>query len=263
VTAAASFDSLRASSAPARGEDGRSVTESTQAAGTAFIKRLKRRAENQELISGPAVAQTQMAAFREWEQDSGERFLGLRKIHHPALAVNMIPVSNSYWLSAHLPNAVLLTYPARLAFQFHEPFYRTRCRVPRLGVGVRALLRGNASPLVADSIEIGEAPKQNRPMRNDTHETAHAVCPGIGAPLAEIDWTSVYASQPMNPRNPRKTGDLFMSKTTPEQNKALVLEAFDTLFNKRDYAAAERYWSDRYIQHSAPVPSGRIACRSG
>ena len=42
-----------------------------------------------------------------------------------------------------------------------------------------------------------------------------------------------------------------MSKTTPEQNKALVLEAFDTLFNKRDYAAAERYWSDRYIQHSA------------
>ena len=31
-----------------------------------------------------------------------------------------------------------------------------------------------------------------------------------------------------------------MAKTTPEQNKALVLEAFDTLFNKRDYAAAER-----------------------
>ena len=26
-----------------------------------------------------------------------------------------------------------------------------------------------------------------------------------------------------------------MSKTTPKQNKALVLEAFDTLFNKRDY----------------------------
>jgi hypothetical protein len=34
-----------------------------------------------------------------------------------------------------------------------------------------------------------------------------------------------------------------MLKTTPEQNKALVLEAFDTLFNKRDYAAAERFWS--------------------
>ena len=48
-----------------------------------------------------------------------------------------------------------------------------------------------------------------------------------------------------------------MSKTNPEQNKALVLEAFDTLFNKRDYAAAERYWSDRYIQHSAHVAPGR------
>lgn len=48
-----------------------------------------------------------------------------------------------------------------------------------------------------------------------------------------------------------------MAKTTPEQNKALVLEAFDTLFNKRDYAAAERYWSPDYIQHSAIVPPGR------
>lgn len=48
-----------------------------------------------------------------------------------------------------------------------------------------------------------------------------------------------------------------MSKTTPEQNKALVLEAFDALFNKRDCAAAERCWSDRYIQHSAHIPSGR------
>jgi predicted SnoaL-like aldol condensation-catalyzing enzyme len=48
-----------------------------------------------------------------------------------------------------------------------------------------------------------------------------------------------------------------MTKTTPEQNKALVLEAFDTLFNKRDYAAAERFWSSRYIQHSAHIGPGR------
>jgi predicted SnoaL-like aldol condensation-catalyzing enzyme len=48
-----------------------------------------------------------------------------------------------------------------------------------------------------------------------------------------------------------------MTKTTPEQNKALVLEAFDTLFNKRDYVAAERFWSDRYIQHSAHIAAGR------
>ena len=48
-----------------------------------------------------------------------------------------------------------------------------------------------------------------------------------------------------------------MPKTTPEQNKTVVLEAFDTLFNKRNYEVAERYWSDRYIQHSAHIAPGR------
>jgi predicted SnoaL-like aldol condensation-catalyzing enzyme len=48
-----------------------------------------------------------------------------------------------------------------------------------------------------------------------------------------------------------------MPKTTSEQNKALVMEAFDTLFNKRDYAAAERFWSPEYIQHSAHIAPGR------
>src|SRR5881396_1557877 len=48
-----------------------------------------------------------------------------------------------------------------------------------------------------------------------------------------------------------------MEKNTEENNKKLVLEAFDTLFNKRDYAAAERYWSPRYIQHSAHIEPGR------
>src|ERR1700759_1003898 len=48
-----------------------------------------------------------------------------------------------------------------------------------------------------------------------------------------------------------------MPKTTPEQNKAIVLEAFNTLFNKRDYVAAERFWSPDYIQHSAHIAPGR------
>jgi predicted SnoaL-like aldol condensation-catalyzing enzyme len=48
-----------------------------------------------------------------------------------------------------------------------------------------------------------------------------------------------------------------ITKTTPEQNRALVMEAFDTLFNKRDYAAAERFWSPDYIQHSAHIAPGR------
>ena len=46
-------------------------------------------------------------------------------------------------------------------------------------------------------------------------------------------------------------------KTTPEQNKKLVLKAFDTLFNKRDYAVAEKLWSLDYIQHSAHIEPGR------
>ena len=48
-----------------------------------------------------------------------------------------------------------------------------------------------------------------------------------------------------------------MNQTIQERNKALVLEAFDTLFNKRDYSAAEKYWSPDYIQHSAHIEPGR------
>ena len=48
-----------------------------------------------------------------------------------------------------------------------------------------------------------------------------------------------------------------MNQTIEEKNKELVLEAFDTLFNKRDYAAAERFWSPNYIQHSAHIEPGR------
>jgi predicted SnoaL-like aldol condensation-catalyzing enzyme len=48
-----------------------------------------------------------------------------------------------------------------------------------------------------------------------------------------------------------------VTTNSPEQNKVLVLKAFDTLFNKRDYVAAERFWSPRYIQHSAHISPGR------
>jgi predicted SnoaL-like aldol condensation-catalyzing enzyme len=48
-----------------------------------------------------------------------------------------------------------------------------------------------------------------------------------------------------------------MDDSKAENNKAIVLEAFETLFNKRDYAAAERFWSPNYIQHSAQIEPGR------
>jgi predicted SnoaL-like aldol condensation-catalyzing enzyme len=44
---------------------------------------------------------------------------------------------------------------------------------------------------------------------------------------------------------------------TPAQNKAIVIEAFDTLFNRKDIEAARKFWSPDYIQHSAHVPAGR------
>jgi predicted SnoaL-like aldol condensation-catalyzing enzyme len=48
-----------------------------------------------------------------------------------------------------------------------------------------------------------------------------------------------------------------MARELEEKNKALVLRAFDTLFNRRDYAAAERFWSPQYIQHSAHIAASR------
>lgn len=48
-----------------------------------------------------------------------------------------------------------------------------------------------------------------------------------------------------------------MKQTIESKNKELVLKAFDTLFNKRDYATAEKFWSPDYIQHSAHIPPGR------
>ena len=48
-----------------------------------------------------------------------------------------------------------------------------------------------------------------------------------------------------------------MSDSKAEKNKAILVAAFDSLFNKRDYTAAERFWSPNYIQHSAHIEPGR------
>jgi pimeloyl-ACP methyl ester carboxylesterase len=74
------------------------------------------RKDDREPPSGPNVGGAQLAAFREWERFTGERFADLKGIRHPTLVVQgfkdeMIPVRNSYWLAENLPNAVLLAYP--------------------------------------------------------------------------------------------------------------------------------------------------------
>ena len=48
-----------------------------------------------------------------------------------------------------------------------------------------------------------------------------------------------------------------MDSTQSSKNKATVLKAFDVLFNHRDYAAAETFWSPEYVQHSAYIAQGR------
>jgi pimeloyl-ACP methyl ester carboxylesterase len=104
----------------------------SQAAGEAFIRRLSQRKDDLDPPSGPKVASSQMAAFREWEEFKGQRFAELAAIRHPTLVVNgvhdeMIPVSNSYRLSENLANAVLLTYPDAghgSLFQYPESFTR-------------------------------------------------------------------------------------------------------------------------------------------
>jgi len=107
-------------------------TKTSQEAGAGFVERLTKRTEDLDPPSGPEVAANQIAAFREWEQFTGERFADLRSISHPTLVVNgvhdeMIPVLNSYSLAENLPNAVLLVYPDSghgSLFQFHESFTR-------------------------------------------------------------------------------------------------------------------------------------------
>ena len=107
-------------------------SESSQAAGQAFVARLAARTGEWEPISGPKVAGAQLAAFRAWERVDGVRFGKLRKITQPCLVVNgvfdnMIPVRNSYALGEHLPRGMLLTYPDAghgSLFQFYESFVR-------------------------------------------------------------------------------------------------------------------------------------------
>jgi predicted SnoaL-like aldol condensation-catalyzing enzyme len=80
----------------------------------------------------------------------------------------------------------------------------------------------------------------------------HEACGSTRAALAKRSETQVSNLHPF-----ALSVEKIMPTTTEEKNKALVLEAFDTLFNKRDFAAARRFWAAEYIQHSAHIPPGR------
>jgi pimeloyl-ACP methyl ester carboxylesterase len=107
-------------------------SSASQTAAEAFVQRLSQRTDDRDPVSGPNVANAQMAAFRDWETFNSERFAELRTFRHPTLVVNgvhdeMIPARNSYWMAENLPNAVLLVYPDAghgSLFQYPESFTR-------------------------------------------------------------------------------------------------------------------------------------------
>jgi pimeloyl-ACP methyl ester carboxylesterase len=91
-------------------------SETSQSAGWAFLQRLGQRTEDRELVCSMETMQAQAAAIGAWGQSRGERFARLRQIKQPALVFNgnddiMIPTRNSFLLSQHLPNALLIIYP--------------------------------------------------------------------------------------------------------------------------------------------------------
>jgi predicted SnoaL-like aldol condensation-catalyzing enzyme len=61
---------------------------------------------------------------------------------------------------------------------------------------------------------------------------------------------AVAMSSPAEPRRAE------MNQSRTQKTKAFVLEAFETRFNKKDFVAAEKFWSSNYIQHSAHIPQG-------
>ena len=107
-------------------------SQASQAAGRAFLKRFRLRAKDRDPEVNNKVAPAQRAAIAKWAAPRERPYDYLKAIQQPTLVVNgvfdeMIPVSNSYWLGEHLPNAVLMTYPDSghgSLFQFHESFTR-------------------------------------------------------------------------------------------------------------------------------------------
>jgi hypothetical protein len=113
----------------------------------------------------------------------------------------------------------------------------------------------------------GISPAQNVPL-------PRIEAKGLGVPRLAVDDAKVYSlaelvdfAERNNPETrvawegaKNRGAALHIAQSELSKNKALVLEAFDTLFNKRDYERAERYWSPNYIQHSAHIPPVAMAC---
>jgi predicted SnoaL-like aldol condensation-catalyzing enzyme len=98
---------------------------------------------------------------------------------------------------------------------------------------------------------MGISPKRERKMVDSSPKRIEKT---IATDIVKCGWLDYQLQRPV-PQIVTKENE--MTQPIEERNKAFVLEAFETLFNKRDYAAAERFWSPNYVQHSAHIPQGR------
>jgi pimeloyl-ACP methyl ester carboxylesterase len=92
-------------------------SDASQAAGHAYVERLKLRATDRDEPVSRQAAIAQLESIREWgEIPSENRFAVLSNIHQPTLIVHgskdvvVMPV-NAFLLAMHLPNAQLIMYP--------------------------------------------------------------------------------------------------------------------------------------------------------
>jgi pimeloyl-ACP methyl ester carboxylesterase len=107
-----------------------SPTETSQAAGKAWLARIAERKSDREPPAPAQVATAQLAALAKWGKVSGDRYASLKKLPHRTLVWNgrndaMVPTVNSFILQQRLPDARLLLFPDSghgSHFQFPEEF---------------------------------------------------------------------------------------------------------------------------------------------
>jgi pimeloyl-ACP methyl ester carboxylesterase len=94
-----------------------SPTDTSQAAGRAYLRRLAARTRDRDVPVSKRTAEAQLRAIREWGTvPSSNRYAALPNIKHPTLVVHgnkdivVLPI-NAFILAEHVPNAQLIMYP--------------------------------------------------------------------------------------------------------------------------------------------------------
>jgi pimeloyl-ACP methyl ester carboxylesterase len=108
------------------------TTETSQAAGAAFLKRFRLRRENRDPEVNGKVAPAQIAALSKWGVPRENPYEYLNAIEQPTLVINgdhdvIIYTINSYILQQNIPNAQLILYPDAShgsLYQYPERFVR-------------------------------------------------------------------------------------------------------------------------------------------